>query len=66
MLEQQGYIQYVKIVCIYYHDFYTFDTFQCPICKREFVSDEYLQSHIHRRHPNHLPDDSGVKIDQQL
>ncbi|XP_064393960.1 cilium assembly protein DZIP1L-like isoform X3 [Halichondria panicea] len=25
----------------------------CPVCKREFVSKEYLQSHIHRRHPDH-------------
>ena len=27
---------------------------QCPVCKREFISGEYLQGHITRRHPNHL------------
>lgn len=27
----------------------------CPVCRREFVSAEYLQAHIHRRHPEHLP-----------
>ena len=31
-----------------------FDAPQCPVCQREFVSAEYLQSHIHRRHPEHL------------
>ena len=31
-----------------------FDVPQCPVCQREFVSAEYLQSHIHRRHPEHL------------
>ena len=24
------------------------------MCQHEFVSAEYLQSHIHRRHPEHL------------
>ena len=31
-----------------------FDAPQCPVSQHEFVSAEYLQSHIHRRHPEHL------------
>ena len=31
-----------------------FDVPQCPVCQHEFVSAEYLQSHIHRQHPEHL------------
>ena len=31
-----------------------FDVLQCAVCQREFVSAEYLQSHIHRRHPEHI------------
>ena len=28
---------------------------QCPVCRREFMSADFLQSHIGRRHPDHLP-----------
>ena len=27
---------------------------QCPVCRREFMSADFLQSHIARRHPEHL------------
>ena len=27
---------------------------QCPVCRREFMSADFLQSHIGRRHPDHL------------
>ncbi|CAF5204555.1 unnamed protein product, partial [Rotaria magnacalcarata] len=28
----------------------------CPICAHSFLSFDYLQAHLHRRHPEHDPD----------
>jgi hypothetical protein len=33
-----------------------FFSFQCPVCSHSFLSVDYLQAHIHRRHPEYDPD----------
>jgi zinc finger protein DZIP1 len=37
----------------------------CPVCSKEFVSKQYLDSHVQRRHPNHLQNMTATADDKQ-
>jgi zinc finger protein DZIP1 len=37
----------------------------CPVCKREFITGDFLQSHIDRRHPEHPSSKSRISEDYQ-
>ena len=51
-------LSYVIMVQLNYYPSCLFVTsLQCVVCHKEFVSAEFMKSHMQRRHPDHLSTD---------